>query len=167
MKPKWKDVPEGYDWKAQDRNGDSFCFKHPPIRDDYGWVGVAGEDRWISKGSANPNWRDTLEQRPDETYITREDVLKVRDMINNNPLYPYYRQSIEALFTGGNEMNNCPRTRELTPIERIHAKGDSLKLEITMLNGRLAELDNIEKSIVWKTATDEIKNKAVEAADKV
>ena len=64
-------------------------------------------------------------------------------------------------------MNSCPTTKTLTPQERIQAKMKRIDGEIEALVDKLGLLDDINCSINWKTATEEIKFKAVQAADNV
>lgn len=63
-KPSWEDAPEWAQWLAQDKSGCWFWHESKPM--------AAKDRQWDSaetfggfnKGIPNPNWRDTLEQRP-------------------------------------------------------------------------------------------------------
>jgi len=233
-KPSWSDVPEGCDWMAQGCNGWWACFREKPKKKDTYWY--HNSRGWLDRGAPNPNWKDTLEQRPEKnlyriaslldaetsgfcqqldgclfggalgggkTNLFYESMFQcVRDfdkMIHDAMKIPHgimdtsgkgepvsfthvygeslinkaYRERMWNLClgnlpTGGTmNSNSCPVTRPLNPLEQIHAKGERLTEEINALNVRKDALDKIEDSVNWKSATEEIKIKAVEAADNV
>lgn len=64
-KPSWDDAPKWAQWLAQDHNGAWDWHEDKP--ESFGSVwnqgGMVAEASW---GDANPNWRNTLEQRPTE-----------------------------------------------------------------------------------------------------
>lgn len=67
-KPSWDDAPEWAQWLAQDEDGPHYWFETEPhtTTDRHGryWQAERGRVQRISKENPNPNWRDTLEQRP-------------------------------------------------------------------------------------------------------
>ena len=54
-------VPPGYNWIAQDRNGSWWAYESrpSPLNEIWSLVGIFEP---ISQGKPNPNWRDTLRQ---------------------------------------------------------------------------------------------------------
>ena len=183
-KPQWSSVPESYDWMAQDRNGKWYAYCSKPITYEDCWSARTAW-KFIAIEQSNPNWKDTLERRPDwgksilesayvslkpGEYITmiekcKGDIRKAM-LALIMPELQYVANNICDMWKGI-VMNNCPTAKTLEPLERIHAKGDRLRAEINVLTERMDKLDAIEDSVKWKTATDEIKNKAVEAANTV
>jgi len=183
MKPKWEDVPEGYDWMAQQPSGIWIAYTCEPSLSGRVWcndIFHATAERLNDCSPLNPDWESTLEKRPEKCEYTINLIL-------SNPEYgvpftlQFYadlytkmiRELMPNIFTGGNKMNftgcnnYCPTTRELTPLERIEAKKAGLQKEIDTLNKRVSALNDIKTSVSWKVATDEMKSKAVEAADRV
>lgn len=69
-KPDWKDAPEGFDWLAQDRDGDWFWWNGRPAAFDVlgYWLPVDGcEDKIAFQatfGSKAEDWKESLERRP-------------------------------------------------------------------------------------------------------
>ena len=65
MKPGWKDAPEWAKYLAMDEDGGWWWHENRPTRDGY--------LSWYSNGKREycdlevPSWRDSLEERPDET----------------------------------------------------------------------------------------------------
>ena len=64
----WSKVPEGYDWAAQDENGDVFAHSHEPEIDATGkcWASMYLSCTRLDIDLDNENWRDTKTQRPDK-----------------------------------------------------------------------------------------------------
>ena len=62
----WEKVPEGYDWVAQDENGDIFAFDIEPISSvSLEWLSKTKNYYLVSHGEFyNPDWRNTLTKRP-------------------------------------------------------------------------------------------------------
>ena len=62
----WSQVPEGYDWAAQDENGDIFAFDIEPISAvSLEWLSKTKNYYLVSHGEFyNPDWRNTLTKRP-------------------------------------------------------------------------------------------------------
>lgn len=167
--PNWSDVPEGYDWVAQDSDGKWFAYTHKPMlpgkRD--------GRFQWLTDSSIgekwkrlnehylvlipNPCWRGTLEKRPEG----------FGKSILESGYYNRFAKKPEGEFMCLMCPGNCPLTKNLTPIERIKGKKEQLTEQINILDKRIADLDDIVVSVNWKNATAEIKNKAVQAADRV
>jgi hypothetical protein len=72
-KPSWDDAPEWAQWLTQDRDGRWNWFEDKPkdhsfSRETSFWViGTFVSGSAIAGiGKFNPDWRDTLEQRPDQ-----------------------------------------------------------------------------------------------------
>lgn len=64
-KPSWNDAPEWAQWVAQDADGEWFWYEEKPGLASCTWYENDGEDVVFAlKGNENPNWRETLEQRP-------------------------------------------------------------------------------------------------------
>ena len=65
----WSQVPEGYDWAAQDENGDIFAFDIEPISAvSLEWLSKTKNYYLVSHGEFyNPDWRNTLTKRPRAT----------------------------------------------------------------------------------------------------
>ena len=67
MKPNWKDAPKWAQWLAQDANGLWWWYENEPYQTD--------DNSWWSDGDHKPaerqytyhepDWRETLEQRPE------------------------------------------------------------------------------------------------------
>lgn len=70
-KPNWKDAPEWAQWLAQDRSGNWLWYSKKPTPNEV--ILGMGWPIWIDGGKSvpagdgpdNPNWRDTLERRPE------------------------------------------------------------------------------------------------------
>ena len=62
----WSQVPGGYDWVAQDENGDIFAFDIEPISAvSLEWLSKTKNYYLVSRGEFyNPDWRNTLTKRP-------------------------------------------------------------------------------------------------------
>jgi hypothetical protein len=168
MKPKWSDVPEGYDWIAQDENGQWWAYEDEPSPSNLVRVWQSnGSIRHLSRSSSAPayDWRNTLEKRPEYTKpLFLECYQEWQNALFGTAIKTAISKMAEQL-TKGFKMNSCPRTKELTPNEQIDAKISRLNAEIEALVDRLGAIDDIKCSINWKTATKEMQNKAVEAAD--
>lgn len=69
-KPYWKDAPEGFDWLAQDADGDWYWWKgRPSAVEVLGyWMPVDGCDDRLAFAappySKAEDWKETLESRP-------------------------------------------------------------------------------------------------------
>ena len=66
----WSKVPEGYDWAAQDENGDVFAYMGRPII-SYEFISKIWRDpckraHFIREGKKNPNFHKTLTKRPEK-----------------------------------------------------------------------------------------------------
>jgi hypothetical protein len=67
----WKKVPKGFDWVATTSKGYAFAHRGKPIS---GWLGhgfwYGGGDSefiyWPKENPFNGDWRESLEQRPEE-----------------------------------------------------------------------------------------------------
>jgi len=63
-KPSWNDAPDRAMWAAQDKNGEWWWYSGKP--DAHRNIWSVSEDRCDTlDAEPNPNWRDTLEQRPE------------------------------------------------------------------------------------------------------
>ena len=63
----WSEVPEGYDWAAQDEDGRIYAFDHVPSRleGDYGvWDGFNQCVFFLRRDKPNKNWKKSLRKRP-------------------------------------------------------------------------------------------------------
>ena len=62
----WSQVPDGYDWVAQDEDGDIFAFDIEPISAvSLEWLSKTKNYYLVSHGEFyNPDWRNTLTKRP-------------------------------------------------------------------------------------------------------
>jgi len=72
----WSNIPLEYDWAATDRGGTVYAYKNRPVHDavrDYWYAGKF--TAYIRPGSFTADWRDSLEQRPEEV----EAAVKVAD----------------------------------------------------------------------------------------
>ena len=64
MKPEWKNAPEWAQWLAQDFNGAWVWYATKPITMENGFWYAS---KWAGDPihtDPNPDWRDTLEERP-------------------------------------------------------------------------------------------------------
>ena len=62
----WSKVPEGYDWVAQDEDGDVFAYSHEPFlfEGEFDvWDGFSG-CILLRRDKPNENWKNTLTKRP-------------------------------------------------------------------------------------------------------
>lgn len=63
--PDWNDAPEWAQWVAQDSGGDWFWYEKEPEKANFTWYSEVDTEAIFSvNGPKNPNWRNTLEQRP-------------------------------------------------------------------------------------------------------
>lgn len=62
--PSWDDAPEWAQWLAQDCDGEWFWYGGKPQCDDEIWFGGGNACDFAVTGEKNPNWRNTLQQRP-------------------------------------------------------------------------------------------------------
>lgn len=60
----WNDIPERYNYRAQDADGSFFYYDGEPELDEKTFF--AGNCSWIIgvENVPNPDWKDSLEQRP-------------------------------------------------------------------------------------------------------
>ena len=71
--PPWSEAPPWAKWQAQDKDGAWFAYSEKPeqllsdtIRiDNYGYWGNGGRSQLLKWNTPNPNWRDTLQKRPE------------------------------------------------------------------------------------------------------
>jgi hypothetical protein len=69
--PPWSEAPDWAMWLGQQPEGDWYAFSHKPTQLSSGftyganWVDLNKFALLISKGLPNPNWRETLEKRPE------------------------------------------------------------------------------------------------------
>ena len=103
-KPNWDDAPDWAEWLAQDADGEWAWFREPPHLDQNGsktWI-VSNPDgqplpTWVKAGSGktNPNWRKTLEPKPDTKHqrTSKPDILIPFDLFDCN--------SISAMLDNG------------------------------------------------------------------
>ena len=61
--PAWPDDP-AYRWMAQDEDGEWWAFTCKPEMERSYWFGEEAELE-LSQGVPNPNWRNTLRERPE------------------------------------------------------------------------------------------------------
>ena len=79
-KPSWDDAPEWAQWLTQDKDGrwvwwDDKPKEWNPPQDEYKWpppefwvIGTFGSTTMrAGQGRPNPDWRNTLEQRPERS----------------------------------------------------------------------------------------------------
>jgi hypothetical protein len=64
-KPSWDDAPEWAQWVAQDAGGNWYWHELKPFYDDDFWVVRNGECDFAKDDKPNPNWKFTLQQRPE------------------------------------------------------------------------------------------------------
>lgn len=62
--PSWNDAPEWAQWVAQAKGGNWFWFKNKPEAMTTAWAYDGEQIELAFRGQKNPNWRETLEQRP-------------------------------------------------------------------------------------------------------
>ena len=63
----WNQVPEGYDWVAQDSNGDIYAFTEKPIPNLKSSLWIMQDGETFSIGGRHPfntDWANTLTKRP-------------------------------------------------------------------------------------------------------
>ena len=63
----WSQVPEGYDWVAQDSNGDIYAFTEKPIPNLKSSLWIMQDGETFSIGGRHPfntDWANTLTKRP-------------------------------------------------------------------------------------------------------
>lgn len=71
MKPEWSEAPEWANWLAQDLNGSWYWYASRPSEGVTHWraADVTGQSLVPSvaryKGNDEPEWKETLEERPD------------------------------------------------------------------------------------------------------
>jgi hypothetical protein len=63
-KPSWKDAPEWANFVAQDEGGSWWYYAKKPCAGETVWENESGNYGW-KKNFRNPNWRETLERRPE------------------------------------------------------------------------------------------------------
>ena len=62
--PSWADAPEGAQWVAQDMDGAWYWHRKKPRCANGIWVSLGLYCDFAKKGEPNPNWGNTLQQRP-------------------------------------------------------------------------------------------------------
>ncbi len=67
--PPWSEAPAGANWRAQDEDGTWAWFEDEPTyraSDVFGYEWHSnGRMLIVRKNHPNPNWRDTLEKKPE------------------------------------------------------------------------------------------------------
>lgn len=69
--PPWSEAPLKFKWIAQDEEGPWFVYETKPeiLREEgssgFGYWGNGGVSRLLKWSDPNPNWRDTLQKRPE------------------------------------------------------------------------------------------------------
>lgn len=65
--PPWSDAPPWARWRAQDEDGEWVWFQGKPVPGvNEAWdIGERGDFETAGRGMQNPNWRDTLQKRPE------------------------------------------------------------------------------------------------------
>ncbi|WP_323012348.1 hypothetical protein [Castellaniella sp.] len=64
--PDWSTAPDGWDWAAQDADGRWFWYRTLPLPGIGGgiWRANSRNQQLAGTASPNPDWLDTLQQRP-------------------------------------------------------------------------------------------------------
>ena len=61
----WSEVPGGYNWVAQDEDGDIYAYTEAPEDCIDDWMPTNGGYAYcLENGDPTPNWRNTLTKRP-------------------------------------------------------------------------------------------------------
>lgn len=60
----WDDVPENYKYRAQDENGALWYYESKPMIKDDAYVASNGDNLYGITAIENPDWRNSLEERP-------------------------------------------------------------------------------------------------------
>lgn len=63
--PPWDDAPDWARWLAQSKRGPWYWWEFEPRDIDNEWAVIRGMYTFIRDGTPNPNWRDTLQERPE------------------------------------------------------------------------------------------------------
>lgn len=66
--PPWSEAPPWANWIGQNKDGDWYAFSHKPTVTSNGFTFGYRLDvisRRIQRGSINPNWKTTLQKRPE------------------------------------------------------------------------------------------------------
>lgn len=64
--PDWSLAPAGFNWRAQDADGRWFWYRTEPVPGIGGgvWRANSRNQQMAGQGRPNPDWLDTLVQRP-------------------------------------------------------------------------------------------------------
>jgi hypothetical protein len=65
MKPDWKDAPAWAMWLAQDKVGEWYFYEALPYAWGDQWMSPNWRSRRVSFANKNPDWKNTLEKRPE------------------------------------------------------------------------------------------------------
>jgi len=145
----WSTIPPEYDWMATDRGGTVYAYKNKPVHDavrDY-WYEGKFPAKYIRPGSFTADWRDSLEQRPEEVEaavkVAEEKVLDLsKPMRTKNNKVPVnylttdrlgliWVQEVETkivlgLFAG--DLENIPEPKKTTSQEvYLHEHTDGFR----------------------------------------
>jgi len=64
--PHWSEAPDWAQWRCQDSDGEWIWYEFAPISAAEVWrLGVVGRFQNAGLGEPNPDWRLTLEKRPE------------------------------------------------------------------------------------------------------
>lgn len=66
--PPWSEAPPWAMWRAQDYNGDWYAFDMEPEKNEDAWWWWTHNNLYallLETHIVNPNWRDTLQKRPE------------------------------------------------------------------------------------------------------
>ena len=80
-KPSWHDAPDWAEWLAQDQSGSWWWYDKKPVSGGSMFLECSGgEHAQTAKGeyAPNPNWRETLERRPESDKGVNIEPLPLR-----------------------------------------------------------------------------------------
>ena len=105
-KPDWNDAPEWANWLAMDSNGLWCWYKNKPYASLGSFFSVGRST--ASKSSVLSNWKESLEQRPEQENLEFE-VVEVSSTVENNHGFlklklPYGYSKIEGILSKGDKV---------------------------------------------------------------
>ncbi|MBV2180943.1 hypothetical protein [Castellaniella sp. MT123] len=64
--PDWSTAPEGWDWAAQDADGQWYWYRTEPLPGIGGgvWRSNSRNQQYAGTGAPNPDWLDSIRHRP-------------------------------------------------------------------------------------------------------
>ncbi len=118
-KPSWDDAPEWAQWLAQDENALWWWYASEPECGVNVWRSSGDHSEIAARGNRNPNWRETLERRPDaDSHLNH--IAEPSKMVEGEPIpVPEYGEADSA------------KTRTVTATLNVSCLHDALERSVS------------------------------------